>query len=487
HLDGLPLAIELAAARTRFLPPAAILARLDERIALLSGGPRDLPGRHQSIEAAIAWSDELLALPERSAFRRLSVFHAPWTAADAAAAGAALPQDLDRLASHSLLRREPGPGGETRFRMLETVRAFAAERLAEDPAALAAARDGHAAWVDAFVAEHENRAAAVHRGGLFDRRLEDILAAIAWRDAAGRPADGLRTAIRLGWYWYLRGRIPLGARLLAPVEGETGAALPPPARAAGLSMLGLLRMNLGDLDPAARVLAAAGDAFRALGDEDGELEVREHLADLALQRGDLAGARTLRTALLDRHRAAGDAVQVASAMNNLAEVEQLAGDDAAALALLAAARAAAAGSPDRLTSSLIAGNLGSLGAAMLLAARPDAPPPAEVRARCRENLQYSRETGDAYGVLAGFLAAAALALARVPEADPAAAARLLAAAEAVSAASGIAVAGVEALRRDLVRDRLVAALPPGDLAAALAAGRALSEDAAASLALAFME
>jgi predicted ATPase len=477
RVDGLPLAIELAAARSGLLTPAVVLARLGERFTILSSEARDLPERHRSIEAAIGCSDDLLTPHERAVFHRLSVFRSPWTADSAHAVAGAGPGDLDRLASYSLLSREVDPrGGEPRYRMLEMVRAFAGERLAADDAALAAAREAHAHWFEELAAAHENRAVALHRDGYFDRNLDDLLAAIEWRQASGHPEAALRMAIHLGWYWYLRGRASLGARLLAGVEDDT--CLPAPIRGRGLALLGLLQMNLGDLDGAARALHAAEALYCALGDEPGELEVREHLADLAMQRGDLAAARTLREDLLDRRRS-GPGVMVASAMNNLAEVEQLDGADARAFALLADALDLCADSPDRLTRGLIQGNLASLAAAMALAGDPASPPRGVAEEHWRESLVFSRDAGDVFGVLVGLLTAALLAA----PGDPARAATLLGAAEAVSKRTGIAISGVEARRCAILLEVLADSLRPDVLDHAIASGRNLEEDAAVRLAL----
>ena len=136
RLDGLPLAIELAAARVKVLPPAALLARLDHRLPLLTGGGRDLPERQQTMRAAIAWSHDLLTPEEQVLFRRLAVFAGGFTleAAEAVASGSGEPgidpfEGVASLLDKSLLRQEAGPGGEPRFVMLETVREFALEQL----------------------------------------------------------------------------------------------------------------------------------------------------------------------------------------------------------------------------------------------------------------------------------------------------------------------------------------------------------------------
>src|SRR5215207_4909116 len=180
RLDGLPLAIELAAARVRMLPPPALLARLDKRLPLLTGGARDAPERQRTLRDTIAWSHDLLAPEERVLFRRLAVFAGGCTLEAAEAVGN---QDgaldafggLERLCEHSLVRQDVGPGGQPRFVMLETIREFGLERLAESGEE-AAIRKGHAAlfmelaeaaapaltgpdpgpWLDQLETEHDN-------------------------------------------------------------------------------------------------------------------------------------------------------------------------------------------------------------------------------------------------------------------------------------------------------------------------------------------
>ncbi len=161
RVDGLPLAIELAAARVKVVPPSALLARLEKRLPLLTGGGRDLPARQQTMRDAIAWSHDLLTAEEQRFFRRLAVFVGGFTleAAEAVAGGDDLAIDvLDGVASlveQSLLREEDGPGGEPRYLMLETVREFGLEQLAA-AGEEAAIRDRHAAWCLGFA----DRAAA---------------------------------------------------------------------------------------------------------------------------------------------------------------------------------------------------------------------------------------------------------------------------------------------------------------------------------------
>lgn len=223
RLDGLPLAIELAAARIRVLPPQAMLAHLAPRLTLLVGGPRDLPERHRTLRSAVAWSDELLEPEERVFFRRLAVFAGGFAleAAQAVAAADLATDTLDlmtALTTKSLLRQESGATGEPRFWMLETVREYAGEQLAAAGEA-AQARDRHLEYFVGW-AERVRGLLDTHQYPrwmtLLDEDYDNLRAALEW--ASERPnADAqLRLAAAICRFWALRGNVGEGYKELYP-------------------------------------------------------------------------------------------------------------------------------------------------------------------------------------------------------------------------------------------------------------------------------
>jgi predicted ATPase/class 3 adenylate cyclase len=233
RLDGLPLAIELAAAKTKLLGPEAILGRLGSRLAFLSGGPRDLPARQQTLRQAIDWSYGLLTEDDQAFMARMAVFVGGWTteAADAvAASGRDAFDGLAALVDQSLVRSEQGPDGEPRFRMLETIREFAAERLAELGEA-DELRRRHALYftavAEALESELTTSPAAADR---IAADHENCRAALAWALEAIEADVGLRLAHALWRFWQQRGHLREGRewfeRLLAlPVATAGNAAL----------------------------------------------------------------------------------------------------------------------------------------------------------------------------------------------------------------------------------------------------------------------
>ncbi|WP_328748516.1 winged helix-turn-helix domain-containing protein [Streptomyces sp. NBC_00285] len=211
RLDGLPLAIELAAARLRLLTPRQIADRLDDRFRLLTSGSRTVLPRQQTLRAVVDWSWELLDERERALLREVSVFAGGWEleAAEAVCTGPAA-ELLGALVDKSLIVATPGErdgSGSMRYRMLETIHEYAAERAAEFPALRAATRCRHRAWVRALVEEADPQLRSAGQLPWISRletELDNIRAALDRTLSAGDEAEGTALVLAMGWFWWLR-------------------------------------------------------------------------------------------------------------------------------------------------------------------------------------------------------------------------------------------------------------------------------------------
>lgn len=288
RLDGLPLAIELAATRIKLLDPQALLEHLGDRLTLLTGGARDLPLRQQTLRNTIDWSYHLLDGGAQALFRQLGVFVGGCTLQAVAAvsstaqstAGDRSIQALDSLTAlvdQSLLRPEVGPDGASRFVMLETIREYAVEQLAVSDEATAL-RERHAAYYLALAERAEAQLHGAEQVQWLDRleaEHDNMRAALAWSQTvaesgatgAAAAADlGLRLASALGWFWYMRGYWSEGRAWLA-VALARGDAAPALERAAAHTWLGELETNAGDQATAQQHYAASLAIGRALDDK----------------------------------------------------------------------------------------------------------------------------------------------------------------------------------------------------------------------------
>jgi tetratricopeptide (TPR) repeat protein len=287
RLDGLPLAIELAAARVRALPPAELAARLGDRFRLLAGGGRATDPRQQTLRATIDWSWELLDDADRRLLRRLSVFSGGWTvaAAEAVCGGDGLDpgevlDGLFRLVDRSLV--VAAGGDPARFTLLETLRAYGAERLAE-AGETQAVTARHTAWFLKLAEE-----AAAHRTARpWLRRVaadyDNLRAALDRAVAAPDPATALRLAAALGWYWWTDRTIE-GRQLLAGALGLADDRPPTPELARALQAAAMLEVSL---TPSAATAAAARrsqELFERFGDRWGAAFSKLLLAFTELQR-----------------------------------------------------------------------------------------------------------------------------------------------------------------------------------------------------------
>ena len=246
QVDGMPLAIELAAARTRTLAVEQIAARLDDRFHLLTLGSRTALPRQRTLRMTMDWSHDLLSQPERVLLRRLSVFAGGWTleAAEAVCAGDGIEQRhvldlLSHLAEKSLLTVEQR-NGESRYRLLETIRQYGLEKLLEAPEARRV-RDHHLDYCLALAEEAETKLEGAEQAVWFDRlemELGNLRAASEWALECGASVAGLRLAGALDWFGFLRGYWSEGRERLAAALSQPGGDQHTAARAKALNALG---------------------------------------------------------------------------------------------------------------------------------------------------------------------------------------------------------------------------------------------------------
>jgi tetratricopeptide (TPR) repeat protein len=288
RLDGLPLAIELAAARTKLLPPQALLARLEQTLDLLVGGPRDQPARQQALRATIDWSYHLLAPEEQQLFARLAVFHGGCTldAAEAVCGGDDVLAALATLVDDNMLRQEEQPDGEPRFTMLETIRAYALERL-EASGEADAVRQRHASHYLSIANQLEPR----WRGGEFldvlslERDHDNFRAALTAFLARQDQESMVRFVYGLRTFWMRMGHFREGARwsseAVLQIEG-----LPIQVQAKAWDCAGAFAWRLREVHPAWEFTQNALTAFRKAADVDGEAWSLRQLGLIAELRGD---------------------------------------------------------------------------------------------------------------------------------------------------------------------------------------------------------
>jgi non-specific serine/threonine protein kinase len=400
RLDGLPLAIELAAARVRLLSPAALLARLESALgapSILTGGPRDLPERQRTLHGAIAWSHDLLDADERAVLRRTAVF-AGGAGLEAVAAVAdpearrqgAILAAAETLIDKSLLQPAEPAGVEPRVAMLETVREFALGEL-EAAGERAATERAHAAYFRAFAERHEpdwgpEQPARLER---LERDEDNLRAALAWALEHGDADPGLGLGAALRQFWRVRGRWAEGHRWLRRLLALPGATAPTAARAAVLHGAGLLAVHLDGVHPrdAEALLAESLALWRRLGDARQAAWVTRNLGLVAQFAGDGARLRARCEESLAAFRALGDRAGASSSLHGLARAAYTAGERTRAVALAEESLALARDAGSAFDAAQALRALGSFAA--------DRGDLAGARARLDEALAAARTARDA--------------------------------------------------------------------------------------------
>ncbi len=384
RLDGIPLAIELAAARVRMMAPSAILQRLDQRFKLLTGGSRTAHGRQRTLEGAVDWSHDLLEPAERQVFRRLAVFRGGWTLEDAevVAADDSLEswEVLDLLAGlvdKSLVEVEERATGQ-RYRYLETIRHYAAQKLDDSPDVEDTVRR-HVACVVAHVQNHATEQGRAEVDELIRWAAdehENIRAAFRRSAESGDAASGRALAEGLGWAFYARGLLAEGRELLEGVLAIPGAADGSKDHAVVLFHLGTLANHQGDHASARHLMEEAMGIFAALGDDDKVARVQINLGITEILCGELVAAQER----LESARAVmGDTYTI---LSNLGMVAERSGESELAIERFKAALELARSGGKAWEIGHAAGNLGSL---LRLAGRL-----SEARALLEESLAAKR-------------------------------------------------------------------------------------------------
>jgi predicted ATPase len=327
RLDGLPLAIELAAARIKLLSPSAMLARLESRLNLLTGGPRDLPTRQQTLRSTVDWSYGLLNSAEQTLFRRLSVFAGGCTLEGVEAVcdtkgnlGLDVLDGMASMVDKSLAQHVEQVDTETRFRMLSTLREYALERLAESDDE-AATRRAHAAYY-LVLAEEGAEDAATHPEWLdrFEMEHDNFRVALDYLIQTGDAEWGLRLGAALFHFWETREHLREGRDAITRLLALAGTGSRAKLRARLLFAGAVLAGEQGDFASAQRLFEESLDTCVELNDNRGVAVALNALAVNARDRGELDVASLLFERCVAIWKDLGDSADIARALSNLAGV-----------------------------------------------------------------------------------------------------------------------------------------------------------------------
>lgn len=479
RLDGVPLAIELAAARVRVLPPRSLLERLRKSLDALGTGTRDLPERQQTLRRTIDWSYELLGEDEKRFFQRLAVFVRGATL-DAIEAVCNLEGDLDAfdlvcsLVEKSLLVQQTMPSGSARFQQLGTVSQYARELLDEsgDEPEL---RKRHGEHYARLVTEAEDELRGPNQVvwlDSLDAEFDNLRAALAWAEEQDDPEILLRITASAWSFWQIRGYLLESRRWVGKALGKS-QGLETRDRAEVLRAAGRLVHSRGELDRARVLYEEALEVWAKLGDDKGVGLSLKDLGNLSIEHGEYENARTLYEQALALHRKVGNEVEVAATLNNLGVVGRLQQKWDDSIAELSESLRIFQQIGDQ--QGIARGKL-NLGMAFLGGGDDDKA--AEL---CRESLVLWRELGGKWDIIDCFEDLGSIAESRH---DPALAARMYGAADALRETVGATPSPYERVLLDEYLNEAREALGDEAFESAWSEGRSMSFDDAIDYALA---
>jgi predicted ATPase/DNA-binding SARP family transcriptional activator len=463
RLDGLPLAVELAAGHTRVLSPVELAARLVRRLPLLTGGPRDLPARQQTLQATLAWSYDLLEDDAQRDLRRLAVFAGGCTLEAAETVCETPLARLSELVDHNLLARAPSADG-SRFSMLETIREFALDRLAESGEQHDLAR-AHADYLLALAERAEKTGEAAYAAGWLERldaERDNFRAAIRWALDAGEPQRALRTVTALTGLWTVRGAYREWREWLREALDAAPDA-PATLRATALRDLAAATFLIGEHEEAAAISEHALELFRELGDTRAVASMLDRLAAPAAVMGDHHKARTLADESLRLFRELDDPHGAIYPLTKIAWDEWKRGDQAVGVAYAEEALALARESGDTWWQGGLLLQLAEM--------RRERGEHERASAAAHECVSLAHQLGDARTLIHGL---AALALLAAEAGDATRAGRLWGAAKSLEERGESTIS--EETRANY--HTAVGALSDTELDAGLAEGRAMTLDEA---------
>jgi predicted ATPase len=421
RLDGLPLAIELAAARIKLLSPQALLARLSQRFAVLTSGARDAPARQQTLHNTIAWSYQLLDATEQRLFRRLSVFVGGCMLEAVEAVCAALDGEetgvvdgVSSLLDKSLLKRIEPERQESRLVMLETIREYGWEALAAS-GELEASRQAHAHYYLQLAEEAERELRGVQAAVALERlerEHDNLQAVMQWFLERGELGHNIELALRLGgalWrFWNVHGHWSEGRAFLERALAESkGVAVPVQVKA--LRAAAKLADNQGDTDRAEALYEERLALCRGLGDTGGMALSLRILGTIAYGKGNLGVAYSRTEEALALYREVGDKEGIAQSLAEIAHVLREQGEYARAIALHEEALALFREAENMVSTA----KSPICVAEMLFFSQGD---PARVRTLLEEGLALSRELGYKASIAWSFALLGRLALSEGDEA-----------------------------------------------------------------------